>query len=308
MLQAPRKVAIEGREPPAPGPGAVRVRLDGAGICASELPVWEGREWFDYPRPPGTPGHEGWGRVEALGDGVSELAVGERVALISQAAHAEFDVAPASTVVRLPETIPEALPFPGEPLACAVNALRRADVSPGERVAILGAGFQALLLAQLCAPLAGELAVISRRPAALEHAAAAGANTLWRAGDPAIERADGRFDVVFECTGHAEPLDLAGRLTRVRGRLVVVGYHQDGRRNVDVGLWNWRGLDVINAHERDPEVYAAGLRAAVDAVGEGRLRPAPLLTHEFPLEALGEAYATAAAAPDGFVKAVWRRG
>lgn len=60
---------------PAPeaGPGQVRVRLEGAGICASELPVWEGREWFHYPRQPGMPGHEGWGSIDAVGEHVEGL-------------------------------------------------------------------------------------------------------------------------------------------------------------------------------------------------------------------------------------------
>src|SRR5206468_2070300 len=52
-------------------------------------------------------------------------------------------------------------------------------------------------------------------------------------------------DVVIEATGRQEPLDLAARLVRVRGRLVVAGYHQDGARTVDMQLWNWRGLDVV---------------------------------------------------------------
>jgi threonine dehydrogenase-like Zn-dependent dehydrogenase len=308
VLRAPREVAIEGREVPEPGPGEVRVRLEGAGICASELPVWEGRDWFEYPRAPGTPGHEGWGTVDALGPEVGGLAVGQRVAVISERAHAEFDIAPASATVPLPDEIPAGMPFPGEPFACAMNAVRRAAVRPGERVAVLGAGFQALAIIQLLAGTAGEIAVVSRRYGALTHAGAAGAGTLWCTGERAIEAADGTFDVVFECTGHQEPLDAAARLTRIRGRLVIVGFHQDGRRTIDLQLWNWRGLDVINAHERDPEIYADGLRRAVGAVLDGRLHPDTLITHEFTFDELGSAYAAAAAGGDGFVKAVWRRG
>ncbi len=69
-------------------------------------------------------------------------------------------------------------------------------------------------------------------------------------------------------------------------------------------LWNWRGLDVINAHERDPAVYVQGIREAVDAVSEGRLDPTPLMTHEFPLERLGEALDATRDRPDGFLKAL----
>ena len=70
----------------------------------------------------------------------------------------------------------------------------------------------------------------------------------------------------------------------MRGRLVIAGFHQDGPRSVDMQTWNWRGLDVINAHERDPDVYVEGMLLAAQAVATGRLDPRPLYTHVFPLE------------------------
>jgi threonine dehydrogenase-like Zn-dependent dehydrogenase len=73
---------------------------------------------------------------------------------------------------------------------------------------------------------------------------------------------------------------------------------------VNMQLWNWRGLDVVNAHERDPAVYAAGMRAAVEAVASGRLDPSPLYTHTLPLDRLGDAMELMAARPDGFLKAL----
>jgi threonine dehydrogenase-like Zn-dependent dehydrogenase len=90
----------------------------------------------------------------------------------------------------------------------------------------------------------------------------------------------------------------------VRGRLVIAGYHQDGARQVNMQLWNWRGLDVINAHERDPRAYVEGMRAAVDAVASGRLDPAPLYTHRFSLDQLGAALEATRVRPDGFLKAL----
>jgi threonine dehydrogenase-like Zn-dependent dehydrogenase len=289
---------------PEPGPRQVRVRLEGGGICASELPLYEGRDWFEYPRAHGEPGHEGWGRIDAIGDQVSTVRVGDRVAAISYRAHAELDVTEADNVVPLPDDLGAA--FPGEPVACATNTLTRAEVEPGNRVAVVGCGFQGLLLVQLCAGLGCEVAAVSRRDSALERALSVGAGAAWRVGDGALESRT--FDVVFEATGYQAPLDLAARLTRVRGRLVIVGYHQDGRRAVDMQLWNWRGLDVINAHERDPAVYVAGLNAAVEAVRDGRLDLAPLLTHCYALEEIGEAYRISSERPEGFVKAVWCDG
>jgi len=69
-------------------------------------------------------------------------------------------------------------------------------------------------------------------------------------------------------------------------------------------LWNWRGLDVVNAHERDPAVYADGVRQAIAAVASGRFDPAPLYTHIYPLERLDEALDATRDRPDGFLKAL----
>ena len=107
---------------------------------------------------------------------------------------------------------------------------------------------------------------------------------------------------MIEAVGRQSALDLASKLTAERGRLVIAGYHQDGPRQVDMQLWNWRGLDVINAHERDPLAYVRGMHAALDAVADGRLDPLPLYTHRFPLEGLGQALEAAESRPHGFVK------
>jgi threonine dehydrogenase-like Zn-dependent dehydrogenase len=294
-ITAPGAARIEEVPVPAPGPGEVRVRLEGSGVCGSNGPVWEGRSWFQYPFEPGAPGHEGWGRVEYLGEGVDRLSVGERVTLLSYRAFAERDVAPADSVVPLPESL-DALPFPGEALGCAVNVFRRSDVRPDHTVAVVGVGFLGALLVQLASRAGARVIALSRRPFALEIARASGADEALAieagsdAASAARERTEGRgFDRVIEAAGTQESLDLATALTAERGRLVIAGYHQDGPRRVDMQLWNWRGLDVVNAHERDSAVYVEGMRAAVDAVAAGQLDIAPLLTHTFPLDELGGA-------------------
>jgi threonine dehydrogenase-like Zn-dependent dehydrogenase len=68
--------------------------------------------------------------------------------------------------------------------------------------------------------------------------------------------------------------------------------------------WNWRGIDVVNAHERDPAVYVEGIRHAAEAVADGRLDPSSLYTHRFPLVRIDEALEAARSRPDGFVKAL----
>jgi threonine dehydrogenase-like Zn-dependent dehydrogenase len=69
-------------------------------------------------------------------------------------------------------------------------------------------------------------------------------------------------------------------------------------------LWNWRGLDVVNAHERDPAVYVQGIRDAIAAIEAGQLDPWSFLTHRFPLERLNDALNMTRDRPDGFLKAL----
>lgn len=314
VVVEPRRVEIRQVAIPQPATGEVRVRLEGCGVCASNLPPWEGREWFTYPMEPGALGHEGWGEIDAVGSEVEGLSVGDRVAMLSGHAYAEYDIAPATAVVRLPNLL-AGLPFPGEPLGCAMNIWRRSGIQAGDTVAIVGIGFLGAQLTRLASRAGARVLAISRRPHSLQVAQAMGATELipmddhWRILEQVKGLTGGRFcDVVVEAVGKQWPLDLAGELTRERGRLVVAGYHQDGPRQVNMQLWNWRGLDVINAHERDPEIYTAGIRAAVDAVAAGELNPLPLFTHSYPLEQLGEALDATAERPDGFIKALIRMG
>jgi len=69
-------------------------------------------------------------------------------------------------------------------------------------------------------------------------------------------------------------------------------------------MWNWKGIDVINAHERELAVRLAGMRDAVEAIAAGRLDIGRLVTHRFPLDRLGDALDATRDRPDGFVKAV----
>jgi threonine dehydrogenase-like Zn-dependent dehydrogenase len=309
LITAPRAPRLVDGGLESPPPGTVRVRLQGCGVCASNVPVWQGREWFHYPLAPGAPGHEGWGRVDALGEGVTDLHVGQRVACLSQRAYADVDVAPAAAVVALPAEL-DAEPFPGEPLGCAMNIFERSGIERGQQVAIVGAGFLGLLLTQLATRAGAEVLAISTRTSSLQLARERGARHVLRgdAGDArqrALELTEGRgFERVIEAAGEQRTLDLASALVAEHGRLVIAGYHQDGERRVDMQSWNWRGIDVINAHERSLERQVHGMRAAVDAVLDGRLDPFALFTHRLPLPALGEALDLASTRPEGFVKAL----
>ena len=109
-------------------------------------------------------------------------------------------------------------------------------------------------------------------------------------------------DVVIEAVGLQWPLDLAGELVREGGRLVIAGYHQNGPRQVNMQMWNWKGIDIVSAHERDPEVQRRGMREGIAAAAEGRLDLDALVTHRYPLSQLDEALDATRDKPQGFVK------
>ena len=312
VVTAPGRIEITDAPVPVPGPNQVRLRLDGCGVCASNLPPWEGRPWFTYPLAPGQLGHEGWGTVDAVGPGVMNFHVGDRAATLSNHSYAEYDLGDENQTVLLPTTMGER-PFPAEPLGCAVNIFARSNVSAGQTVAVVGVGFLGAILIRLAKRAGATVIAVARRPFAQQVARDAGADHVvpmgerWQVVD-AVKAITGEplCPVVIECVGKEEPLTLAAELAGVRGRLVIAGYHQDGLRAVNVQLWNWRGLDVINAHERDPALYLSGMNAAVDLVATGQLDPTPLYTHTFPLERLAEALDATRDRPDGFLKAIVR--
>jgi threonine dehydrogenase-like Zn-dependent dehydrogenase len=282
VVVGPGRVRVRRVPVPEPGPEEVLVRVEGCGICASSLPLWEGRPWFDYPLEPGRPGHEAWGIVRAVGDGSAELRPGDRVAVLSQHGFAEFDAAPAAGCVLLPPEL-DGEPVPGEPLGCAVNVFRRARIRPGQRVAVVGMGFLGSLVAQLCGRAGAEVVGVRR-------------------GDAIA----GEFETVVEAAGTQAALDTASRLVSEAGLLVIAGFHQDGPRTVDLQSWNWRGLEVINAHERDLGVRAEGLREAVRLVAAGALDPSGLYTHSFPLPLLEAGFEAARTRSSDFGKALVR--
>jgi threonine dehydrogenase-like Zn-dependent dehydrogenase len=310
ILAEPGHFRLEERQKPQPGPNQVLLELEGCGVCASNIPPFQGREWFEYPFGPGQPGHEGWGVVEAVGAQVTDLRPGDRVAALTYNAYATHDIADADACVKLPEQL-DGVPIPGEPLGCAMNIFERADIREGQTVAVVGVGFLGSLLCGLAAGKGARVIAISRREVARRFGERFGASETIPMVDHGeiLERvADltegGMCDRAIECVGKQWPLDLAAELTRVRGRLVIAGYHQDGARQVNMQMWNWRGLDVVNAHERDPNVYVQGIRSAVEALEDGRLDPAPLYTHQFGLDEMEDALRAAVERPGGFMKAL----
>ena len=310
LISHPRRVELVETAVPEPGPGQVRVRLEGCGVCSSSVPVWEGRTWFQYPCAIGEPGHEGWGTVDAIGPGSEQgLRVGERVAAVSFRAFAQYDIAEVEAVVTIPQRL-DGRPFPGEALGCAMNIFARSDIRPGDTVLVVGIGFIGALLCRLASNASARVIAVSRRRFSLDIARRSGAaytgstEAHSHCVNEILELTNGKgCDRVIEAAGTQETLDIAADLVATGGRLVIAGYHQ-GPRQVNMQQWNWRGIDVVNAHERDVRNVAAGIQTAVNETMKGTLDPSYLYTHTFGLAELGDALDMMCSRPEGFVKAL----
>jgi threonine dehydrogenase-like Zn-dependent dehydrogenase len=284
---------------PAAASGEAVVRIEACGVCGSDLNAWRGVPGIEYPLGPGAPGHETVGEVVALGDGVSSLRVGDRVTGLMWNGLAEYGVARAENLVVLPSAKPGLL---GEPLACAMNVLRRSGLRAGERFSIVGFGYLAALLVHLL-PAPAPWVAISRREDSRELALRLGAEAAYGFDSVPSVLWDS-FGVTIEAAGVQQTLDFATWLTSYGGRLVIAGYHADGPRTVNMQSWNWKGMDVINAHERQPAAYVEALRSALGVVAARQVDFSFLHTHRLPLGEAPGAFELAERRPAGFVKAI----
>ncbi|WP_217429748.1 MDR/zinc-dependent alcohol dehydrogenase-like family protein [Sphingomonas bacterium] len=308
VLVAPGRMELTRAPLPLPGVGEARIRLEGTGVCASNIEPFEGQPWSTFPGEPGGMGHEGWGVVDAVGDGVT-LAPGTRVAFLGGRSFAGWEVVAADRVVPLPDAL-TGQPVPGEPLGCAFNIFRRCDIRAGQWVAIVGIGFLGAVLTRLATDAGARVIAISRRDESLDLARRFGAAETIAMHDhgaiiaEVMRLTDGAGCArVIEAVGKQWPLDLAGELVAEGGRLVIAGYHQDGPRQVSMQMWNWKGIDVVNAHERSLAVQMRGLREAVVAAASGRIDLRSLLTHRYALADVAAAIEATRDKPAGFVKA-----
>jgi len=303
-LRAPRDAHVVDTPIPEPASGEVLVRITACGVCGSDLNAWRGVPGIEYPLPAGAPGHEVVGEVVALGADVSVPAVSTRVTGLLWNGFAEFGLTRADYLVAVPRHIED---FPGEPLACAANIVRRAAISAGDAVAFVGFGYLGALIAHFLPPSIGPWIAIARRGSSRELAMTLGAQAAYDFADVPSDAWD-HYPVVVETAGVQQALDYATWLTAYGGRLVVAGYHADGPRTVNMQSWNWKGIDVVNAHERRPDVYVQALQSAYAQLSaRADLATLRMLhTHCFALRDIAQAFTSAEQRPAGFVKALVR--
>jgi L-iditol 2-dehydrogenase len=306
VLRAPQEIDVVDEPVPNPARDELLLRVGSCGVCASELDMWEGRAEIEYPR---FVGHEVSGTVEKVGADVQGFEPGDAVAAwVTERGFAEY------LTVKAEHCFPAgSLPLElalGEPIACAVNAVELAAPALADDILIVGAGFMGNLvqkLVHLKGP--GRVIVADTRPDALERARRLGADRTVNVLDESIvdavaEETDERgVDVSFEVTGSQAALLPLADVTRMSGKIAIVGYHQGGMRELPLADWNYNAFQIVNAHFREVDTILRGMRAGMRLLTTGRVQLDDLVTHRFALADVNRAFAVAVEKPAGFVKA-----
>ncbi len=300
---APFVAEIKEIDLPDPQPHEIQIRTVANGICMAEVSTFNGAE----PHYPSAAGHEGVGVVTKVGSAVTDLKEGDWVATGRWATAQNL---PAAGLARLSAPPPDPGIFLIEPCACVVTALYSYDLTAGDRVLLLGAGFMGLLNVQALArcPLA-ELVVTDVKAENLALAQEFGATEVINVGTPEgqarLEELKSQpFDLVIEAAGVESTLQVAGSLTRPGGRLSVFAWHHQPR-TVDFGLWHMRGLKVLNSAPgigRDHNIN--NMQRAVALLERGVFDLSKLVTHRHPFEEVQAAMELAAARPADYIKGV----
>jgi threonine dehydrogenase-like Zn-dependent dehydrogenase len=316
-------------EPVCP-PGRVRIAVEVVGLCGSDYHLFSGEH--PYAHFPQTQGHEFSGRVVEIGPGyVSPVTVGERVVVEPfvecgtcvacragrsnccrtlqvmgghiSGALAEQVIVPVEHVYRA-GTLAADVAALVEPISIGMQAVRRGQVLGKDRVVVLGAGPVGLAAALSAADVGARVLVVDRVASRLENARNLGAERVvdnsrmdvraavaeWTAGDGA--------DVVVEATGVPALVRESFELAAPSGRIVIVGIS-----GAEVSI------PVIEFSRKELSVYGSrnsvGLFPdAIDLVERNAVRLAPLITHRFELDQVGEAIAFALSNPDQVEKVV----
>lgn len=292
------------------GFGEVLIQVRAAGVNRADLLQAAGR----YPPPPGASeiiGLEVSGVIVGVGDGVTDLAVGQQVcALLSGGGYAEYVAAPAAQVMPIPAgvTLEDAAGLPE--VACTVwsNLVMTARLSAGEFVLLHGGasgiGSHAIQIARV---LGARIAVTAGSPAKLELCAGLGADVLidYRAEDfvASVHRAtDGRgADLILDVMGAAY-LERNLATLAVDGRLVIIGMQGGITAEVNIGTLIGKRLTVLGTALRNRPVDGPhGKGAIVDAVVQSvwpmvaSARVRPIIGARYPLDQAAEAHRALAA-------------
>lgn len=294
-------------EPEITKANQIKVRVLVCGLCASETECWTG-EKDSIGR---IIGHEPVGIVVDKGAEVTDFEIGDRVAAgFCHFAFADYVVQDASLFAKVPDRLRDEEAI-GEPPSCVLGAVQRVPLDFGSRAAVVGCGYMGLMVIRMlklrgCASIT---AVDSRQPA-LENALKYGADEVYTPSELRAEHfvdgfndrtfVDG-FDAVFEVTGNEQALKMASRMVKGHGYLEIVGFHT-GSREIDVRLWNMKGLNVINGHDKRMRMRGEYIRAYMEMVRCKKADFGDLITNGYALEDIDQGFSEMVNRAPGYIK------
>ncbi len=318
-LHGPGDLRLEDLPPPEPGPGEAILRVERALTCTTDLKVFRQGSHPALGSLPSPFGHEVAGQVVAVGEGVKNIAVGQRVTVGNSApcgqcvycrraefslctnlvfffgAFAQYARVPARIVELNLHPVPPGLPAAHaalvEPLACALRAIDAAGVGPGTTVLVLGGGALGLMLARLARLRGGRVAVVDRHPERLGIARRLGAAATSSAAAAGELFAPGP-DVVFEAVGQPGAWEEAARVVRPGGLVIFFGGCPPGTRACfDTGRLHYQELTLRGVFHHHPTY----VRQALDLIAGGAVPAELFISGEVPLSRLLEAFKLMAA-------------
>lgn len=315
LLHGPRDLRVESVPDLVPGPGDVVVRVLAVGLCGTDYSIWTGDRPVRYPL---VMGHEFIGRVEAVGEGVTGVTAGTKVAVepnyscgrCALCREGNRNLCLARTAVgidvdgglgeqaRLPARV--CWPAPAdlsddqlllaEPLAVVTRAVGRGTPAAGETAAVLGVGTLGLLAVQVLRARGLSVLAVGRSEGRLEVARALGAaaavSSVTGSAGAAARALSGRegVDLVIETAGSAEAVGQALELARPGGRVVLTGLpHQPSA--VEFFWVVRRELTILGSM-----IYQTEFPEAIRLLASGAVRTERLLTHRFPLAEAQDAF------------------
>lgn len=298
-LDGPDAVVIEEIADPMPGPGEVVVRVTAAALNFFDTLITRGK-YQTKPALPFSPSGEIAGVVEALGQGVTGVKVGNRVAAaLGYGGAREKVVVAAGGLIPIPPGVSDAVASAvSVTFGTAIHGLKdRGRLQPGETVAILGASGGAGQAALEIAKLMGARVIAASSGDKLDVCRALGADEVVDYDAVDLKQAlkdltGGRgVDIVYDCVGgrYAEP---AVRALSWEGRFLVVGFAAGDIPKIPLNLLMLKGADAIGvfwgeAVRRHPERHRANMIEVLGWVADGKL--APRIHATFPLAEIREA-------------------
>ncbi|WP_068463006.1 NADPH:quinone oxidoreductase family protein [Hyphomicrobium sulfonivorans] len=299
-LDGPAGVLVEEIPTPQPAAGEVLVRVKAAALNFFDTLITRGKYQFK-PELPFSPAGEIAGVIEALGEGVSGVAVGDRVAAyVGWGGAREQVIVQADQLVAIPEGVSDEVAAGiAVTYGTAMHGLKdRGHLQAGETVAVLGAAGGAGLAAVEIAKLMGARVIaVASSEEKLAVARAHGADDAvdyagrdLKDGLKALTGGRG-VDVVYDCVG-GDSAEASLRAMAWQGRFLVIGFASGDIPKIPLNLLLLKGCDAIGvfwseAVKRDPAGHRENMRQVLQWVAEGRL--APRIHGTFPLAEIRDA-------------------